>query len=36
MGDVAEFKCWIKLYEKKVKIKYITVNTNLFKSFYVI
>ena len=38
MGDVAEFKCWIKLYEKKVKIKYIyiTINTNLSKSFYVI
>ena len=26
MGDVAEFKCWIKLYEKKVKIKYIYNN----------
>ena len=36
MGDVAEFKCWIKLYEKNVKIKYIIVNTNLSKSFYVI
>ena len=36
MGDVFEFKCWIKLYEKKVKIKYIIVNTNLSKSFYVI
>ena len=42
MGDVAEFKCWIKLYEKKVKIIYIyiyiyiTINTNLSKSFYVI
>ena len=34
--DVAEFKCWIKLYEKKIKIKYITVNTNLSKSFNVI
>ena len=36
MGDEDEFKCWIKLYEKKIKIKYITVNTNLSKSFYVI
>ena len=32
MGDVVEFKYWIKLYEKKKKkvtIKYITINTNL-------
>ena len=36
MGDVTEFKCWIKLYEKKIKIKYITINTNLSKSFDVI
>ena len=36
MEDVVEFKCWIKLYGKKVKIKYITINTNLSKSFYVI
>ena len=36
MGDVTEFKCWIKLYEKKIKIKNITVNTNLSKSFDVI
>ena len=21
MGDVTEFKCWIKLYEKKIKNK---------------
>ena len=26
MGDVAEFKFWIKLYEKKVKIKNIYNN----------
>ena len=31
MEDVAELKREIKWYEKKIKIKYITTNTNLSK-----
>ena len=38
MEDVAKFKCQIKLYEKKkkVKIKNITINTKLSISCYAI